>query len=188
MQRLCDKYNRAIDSIHQLVGGLCPPLIPLCLSGACAGVLSPAAHQVSWVVLTTRLTDPCRPPRSVGVHTVAWGRVLLTTSGRHLGCCCWEQAGGGVHSQSLSSLLLYTHVGVTERAPWVTPSPVQHRHVKRVSPPPPTPALSHIRQVPLSGASRALSQADQHPWPHPFHARSTQNVCRCPQALYSVLG
>lgn len=37
MQRLCDKYNRAIDSIHQLVGGLCPPPTLSCLPGACAG-------------------------------------------------------------------------------------------------------------------------------------------------------
>ena len=29
MQRLCDKYNRAIDSIHQLVGGLHPHLGPV---------------------------------------------------------------------------------------------------------------------------------------------------------------
>lgn len=33
MQRLCDKYNRAIDSIHQLVGGLTAPTYPVPSSG-----------------------------------------------------------------------------------------------------------------------------------------------------------
>lgn len=30
MQRLCDKYNRAIDSIHQLVSPMCDGYLVLC--------------------------------------------------------------------------------------------------------------------------------------------------------------
>ena len=77
MQRLCDKYNRAIDSIHQLVCGLHLPLGPASSSGPTLCFRTPLPVESLGCFNPT--------PEALGVQSLQHPRALDHVVGRGRG-------------------------------------------------------------------------------------------------------